>query len=349
MKRVTQGEVAKAAGVHRTTVGLALRGHPRIPKETRRSILSVAKRMGYRPDPCLNGLAAYRRGRKGGGDYQIIAFLTDQKPGADPLADHFLQRYINGAREQCRTLGFKLDPIRFENTPDGLRVLDRTLTSRGIGAAIVGPLSHPESKLTYGFAGISAVAIHYSLSAPQLDRVVPNNTLASSTALKQMAAKGYKRIGLVLSTVGNTATARTFLAGFLLEREYLPEGTKAVARVFAAGKDWNPEGVARWIRAEGLEAVLCVSPVVHDWCLQSGFAMPEELGLASLNSPGKDSRLSGIDQRLEDVGAAAVEKVAARVYHNLTGVPRLPVTILVDGKWKNGHTLTTVRAGCSIN
>ncbi|HRP04381.1 MAG TPA: LacI family DNA-binding transcriptional regulator, partial [Opitutaceae bacterium] len=59
-RRTTLSDVAKRAGVHVTTVSLALRNHPRLPESTRRRIQSLAKRMGYAPDPLLRALVAYR-------------------------------------------------------------------------------------------------------------------------------------------------------------------------------------------------------------------------------------------------------------------------------------------------
>ena len=41
-------------------MSLALRNHPRLPLETRERIRSLAEKMGYRPDPFLRALVAYR-------------------------------------------------------------------------------------------------------------------------------------------------------------------------------------------------------------------------------------------------------------------------------------------------
>ena len=46
--------------MHVTTVSLALRNHPRLPQDTRERIQKMAERLGYRPDPFLQALVAYR-------------------------------------------------------------------------------------------------------------------------------------------------------------------------------------------------------------------------------------------------------------------------------------------------
>ncbi|RRJ98846.1 LacI family DNA-binding transcriptional regulator [Opitutaceae bacterium TAV3] len=71
LKDVNMEAVARAAGVHRTTVSMALRGHPKLPEATRARIRELAERMGYRPNPLVQALmstrAARGRGKGGGG------------------------------------------------------------------------------------------------------------------------------------------------------------------------------------------------------------------------------------------------------------------------------------------
>ena len=65
-KRATIRDIARQAGVSKSTVARALSNAPRIAPETRLKIRTLAKKMGYRPDPVLSALAANRwRSRKG--------------------------------------------------------------------------------------------------------------------------------------------------------------------------------------------------------------------------------------------------------------------------------------------
>ena len=59
-KRTTMADIARKAGVHVTTVSLALRNHPRLPASTRERIQALAKELGYVPDPFLRALVTYR-------------------------------------------------------------------------------------------------------------------------------------------------------------------------------------------------------------------------------------------------------------------------------------------------
>jgi DNA-binding LacI/PurR family transcriptional regulator len=61
-KRVTSSDVARAAGVSRTTVSFVLNGRPgwSIPEETRNRVLDAARELDYRPRASARALAAGR-------------------------------------------------------------------------------------------------------------------------------------------------------------------------------------------------------------------------------------------------------------------------------------------------
>ena len=75
--RSTLRDVALAAGCHYSTVSLALRDHPRIPSETKSRIREAAKRLGYRPDPALAALSAYRTIKHPARGQTVVAWLTN--------------------------------------------------------------------------------------------------------------------------------------------------------------------------------------------------------------------------------------------------------------------------------
>ena len=85
-RRVTFADVAREAKVHPTTVSMAMRNHPRLPLETRQRIQEIAKDMGYRPDPAVQALVAYRRRVKASRMPSTIAYVTTDARHETPLA-----------------------------------------------------------------------------------------------------------------------------------------------------------------------------------------------------------------------------------------------------------------------
>ena len=79
--RVTVRDLAKETGFHFTTVAKALRGDPRIKPETVAAVSLAAERCGYRPDPMLSALSAYRHRRAT--DFRGVVGLLTPAPNQD--------------------------------------------------------------------------------------------------------------------------------------------------------------------------------------------------------------------------------------------------------------------------
>src|SRR5687768_6094261 len=107
--RPTQDDVARRAGVHRTTVSLALQGHPRIPAATRTHIRRIADEIGYVPDPMLSSLVAYRTQKRRAAFHGKLAWLVSSADGLNWRdVPHFCVSY-EGALGRARRCGFEFE------------------------------------------------------------------------------------------------------------------------------------------------------------------------------------------------------------------------------------------------
>src|ERR1035437_9617752 len=106
-RRVTLADVARKAGVHVTTVSLALRNHPRLPPHTRERIQALAKRLGYAPDPMLRALVAYRGKVMLRQNPPTLAYVTNWNTrwGWKKVTAH--PDFFAGALAKANELGFK--------------------------------------------------------------------------------------------------------------------------------------------------------------------------------------------------------------------------------------------------
>ena len=59
--QATLQDVADRAGVHRSTVALALRDNPRISSATRQRVQAIARELGYQLNPLVAALMSARR------------------------------------------------------------------------------------------------------------------------------------------------------------------------------------------------------------------------------------------------------------------------------------------------
>src|SRR5690606_8011398 len=108
---ITLKDVARDAGVHVTTVSLALRNSPQLPSATRERIRAIAVRLGYRPDPHLAALCVYRQTLRPPGFQATLAWVTNHstQDGWQRVSQFF--EYYAGARERANQLGYALENL----------------------------------------------------------------------------------------------------------------------------------------------------------------------------------------------------------------------------------------------
>ena len=108
-RRITHRDIAEKYGCDRSTVSLALSGHPRIRPDVRDSISALAERMGYRPDPSLSLLARHRFANRKSAPAADIAYLVDtREPSYDLQIRHFAAASRCASRRGYRLFEFDL-------------------------------------------------------------------------------------------------------------------------------------------------------------------------------------------------------------------------------------------------
>ncbi|MDA3874180.1 MAG: LacI family DNA-binding transcriptional regulator, partial [Kiritimatiellae bacterium] len=189
--RVTLKDIADVVGVSHSTVSRALRDHPRISRKTRVRIQTLAKEMGYRPDPALTALAAYRSENSPRSGYGKIAILTHSDV-RDRKNDHLIE-HIDGIHTRADEVGFESEVFRLEPDEKQQRQLRKTLFNRGIRGLIVLPMPWQPTHFEWGsFAivgiGENAVPLH-------LNYVCYDHDAAVQETYRRLWERGYRRIG----------------------------------------------------------------------------------------------------------------------------------------------------------
>ncbi len=337
-RRVTLADVAREAGVHRTTVSLALRNHPGLPDATRARLKATAERMGYRPDPALAALNAYRIGRAERRNVVAIAYLQHLDPENDlQVACHRL--YLQGARAQADRLGYRLD--RFTVGEDGVnpRQLERILLARGIHGIIIASFTPDLPTLDLDWSRFSGVRIGHHPAELPLNTVAHNFLQITSMAVTRLHEIGYKRVGLAVSDVDMKKQARLIGAGFEIALDS-SDGLRRVPRlVFAAHHPEGRQGILvdlrSWARRERIDVLL------SNWNLPRAElawvfnGMRRRPAFYSLDVPPSEPRLGGMVQNHLLVGSHAFAQLALQMQTGALGIPRFPVLSLIEGYWQD--------------
>ncbi|MCD8483096.1 MAG: LacI family transcriptional regulator [Verrucomicrobia bacterium] len=219
--RVTLREVAEAAGVSLMTASNAMRNNPATAATTRERVKAVAAQLGYRPDPVLSALMAYRNQVQPNRLQGVLAVVID-KPAEDWEKSKFNVRVMSGLRARATQLGY--DVQYFQVGEQGMTAKRETaiLRNRGVRGLVVMPPAVHGSRIELGWDNFCAVSVGRSLKWPLLDFVSANQYGAGQRIMLEMAKRGYGRIGFVSPDQIDAGLGHRFLAAYLVnQRERL--------------------------------------------------------------------------------------------------------------------------------
>jgi LacI family transcriptional regulator len=342
---VTLRHVAAAVGVHVSTVSLALRRHLSIPKNTRAKIEAKARELGYRPDPMLRSLHMYSAQARGSRQAATIALVV-QHESLTAWRRHYAGRsYFEGMERRARELGFELESYCAPELQREGKNLDAILRARGIRAVMLAPAPISSVGPALDWAHYAAVTVGYANMVPRLHRVVPHYRFAVKTALTELRALGYKRFAFAYHPEDEKRTQHGWSSGYLMEREMALSGEdfSIYSRKFSgdvAGYLKEVPEFKRWFLRCRPEVILSTGdwvPAMLDEELK--LKLPDDVGYVHLARPPGERRYSGIDQRLDGVGAAAIDMLGAMVHQNEYGLPEMPKIVVMEGQWAAGRTV----------
>ncbi len=99
MSKITIGDIARHAGVSKTSVSFAFNDPSRLPPETVKRILSVADELGYIPNPLARSMTSKRTGNLG---------LLFPQPLPVALNNPYMMELLRGVGSVCDTNGYNM-------------------------------------------------------------------------------------------------------------------------------------------------------------------------------------------------------------------------------------------------
>lgn len=343
--RTTMADVAALAGVHQTTVSLALRSHPSIPKTTRERIQRAASRLGYRPDPLLAAFIHRRTSGHLAHSAPQIAFVSDQPSAAAADSSACHREWLEGARSMARSKGVGLE--RFFIGPGQLSPsrLNQVLETRGIGGVLLGAFSLATRELPLDWTRLAGLRIESFHVAPALDCIAADHRQCTRLAVERLRELGYCRIGIALSGDEDRRLDHQHRIGYLVEHPPQDTAAPIPPLLWDGGAAAPPPTLfATWLRRHQVDAVIGTDPALARLLESVGMERGFRPALAVVPASGADGSPAGAgaDHRL--VGARAVELLATRLGENQRGLPACASVSYVPGEWRPGASAPPRRA-----
>lgn len=332
----TLSDVGRAAGVSKATASMALRQDPRIKRETRQKVHQAAKRLGYRPDPVLSSLVARRvRGRRATAN--LAALIDDRWAGARQTG--WMQVLLSGMSGAAGELGYHIDELFLERDLHAAGSPDRLLRTRGIRGLVLLPVQNAEFRLELDFRSYALVAISRFAIGSRAHRAGSDAFAGMQLICDQVAALGYKRIGLAHALEVESRLRYEWLGG-LAKEHFLRGSPFVVVSPFLPGGQMEETRFLAWVRRSRPDCIVTNDDRLPSWLRNAGLRIPADIGVVFINRDIVDHpNPSGIAQHFDAIGRSAIEQLHTSLQRGELGFPRVQKEILIRPHWVRGATL----------
>jgi LacI family transcriptional regulator len=331
-------EIAQRLGVTHATVSMALRDDSRISLQRRRQIKAYAAKVGYRPDPLLQQLAAYRKGQRILPLESCIAWLNDWSRPEDYHQRREFHNYWLGAVAAAERLGYRLEEFALRKVAPDWQALSRILVARGIRGVVIPPHSAPFRFASANWSDVAVVKIGFSINDLPVHTAGADQYAGGRMAATNMLRAGRQRIGCVISDVLERSTRGNFTAGFLHARDsHVAKKYRIPPLVLGLADLRKAEKVfLEWLDRNQPDAILFSPANVVRWVKESRRSIPDNVALAAISI--SDSPInSGLDQLPQEIGRAAIELVTSLIIQRQFGLPEICRRMLIDPVWHAGE------------
>ena len=331
--RPTLRSLAAEAKVSAMTVSLALRNSPKITATTRQRIQRLAAARGYRPDPAITRLMQHLRQRAPARVRTNIVGLMQSWP---PYQRSYLSRLCDGLETRATALGFAFSTLNLADFRSGAQ-LQRLLRNRGVEGLAILPLRQiTDLSRLLNWSAFSTVSLTPALILPQFHSVMPNHYDNMLTVCHELTQAGFRRIGLAITNDWNVRLRYRWTGAIMWQNCF--GGTQPVPPLITheTGQELDAGALARWLKREKPDAV--ITDAVNHTTIAAGLAHLERRQrpkIITMNWPDSASD-AGLDQRPDQLGSAAIDVLAGLMARSEKGIPAIPGSIMIDGRWVTG-------------
>ncbi len=327
--KLTIRQIAKLAGVSRSTVSRVINDHPSVRPETREQVLHIIAETGFQPDPIARSLSSRRS--------HIIGLVI-------PLAirslfeDPFFPRLIQGVSQGCNAHDYTLSLFLFHSQEEEKKLYRRISRKQLLDGVIVTATRAGTPLIPRLLESQVPFVVQGRHEDPRVNYVDVDNMTGATTAVTHLLRLGYQRIATIAGPADNTAAQdrkRGYLAA-LQDRDRLIDETLIVSGDFTQSGGY--EAMQRLLLHKP-DAVFVASDAMATGALSAvratGLTVPDDIAVVGFDdlpqSTMVDPSLTTVRQPIQRVGALAVETLID-ILQNGLDLPRrliLPTELVI--------------------
>jgi LacI family transcriptional regulator len=330
-ERLTIRQIAKLAGVSRSSVSRVLNSHPNVSPEMREQVQKVIAETGYQPSPIARSLSN-RRSR-------IIGLVI-------PLAirslfdDPFFPRLIQGISQGCNMHDYTLSLFLFHSQEEEKELFDGISRSQFLDGVLVTATRSGDTLIPRLLENQVPLVVQGRHEDPRISYVDADNVTGAAMAITHLLGLGYQRVSTVTGPLDSTA-AQDRKQGYL---DALRERGQPVEEALIVGGDFTQAGgyeAMQRLLPRQPDAVFVASDTMAMGALQAirgaGLTVPDDIALVGFDdlpqSTMVDPPLTTVRQPIRRMGALAVEMLV-ECLENEADSPRhivLPTELVIRG------------------
>ena len=207
MTELTLEDIAKRAGVSRSTVSRVVNDSPNVSADVRKRVQKVIQSTGYQPNIAARSLASQRSNMIG-----LVLPRSVSSFFTDPFFPHLTQGIAFGCNNNDLTLSLFL----VGNKEDEEKIYPR-ISRRGLLDGVLVQSAQSDDKLIEHLikSSLPTVIIGRPFTTENVNYIDVDNIQAAHKATQYLISLGYQRIATITGTEGSTVTEDR-LAGYKL-------------------------------------------------------------------------------------------------------------------------------------
>jgi LacI family transcriptional regulator len=275
--RVTLLDVARRAGVSRTTASFVLTGRRdmRISADAEQRVMQAARELNYRPNLMARSLRT---------NFTHTIGLVSDTVATEPFAGEMIRGSVSTALLHNHLLFVG----ETEGDPQMERRLVEDMLDRGVDGFLYAAMFTREARMPTVFRGHRVVMVNCAVRGRHASSVLPDEVGAGRTAAEALLAAGHRdHVYLVGETTPEVYAARKRLAG--IEEVFAAAGVRPAGQLDAL---WWPDAAYQAVRgflAAGprVSALLCLNDRIafgaYQALQEAGRRVPEDVSVIAFD------------------------------------------------------------------
>jgi LacI family transcriptional regulator len=325
MSRLTLEDIAKQAGVSRSTVSRVINNHPSVRDVVRERVLKVIRNTGYHPNAAARSLASQRSWMIG---------LVLPRSVSTFFSDPYFPRLTQGIAQACNQYNYTLGLFLLATKEDEEKILPR-LSRKGSLDGVLVQSGQIGDQLVERLvdSDIPVVIAGRPFQAEDISYIDVDNDNAAYTAVSHLVRLGRKRIGTIAGPLNSTASIdrRDGYVKALLDR-----GRNIDESLIVEG-DFTEDGgyyAMQQLLAARPDAVFAASDIMAVGAMravrEAGFCIPDDIALVGFDdislAERTDPPLTTVRQPIFQFGFNSVEILIDLIENGIKPARRVIMT-----------------------